>query len=185
MRMLKSAILYTGIALLANGAMAETAGLEALREGDMAKLAVHAAPIASTDKVFTAEDGSELTLADYEGKIILLNFWATWCAPCRKEMPSLALLQDELGGDDFEVLTIATGRNPRAAMEKFFEEIEITNLPLHADPHQAFARSMGVLGLPVSVLLDRDGLEVARLIGDADWSTDSARAIVSALIAVE
>jgi thiol-disulfide isomerase/thioredoxin len=113
----------------------------------------------------------------------VLNFWATWCAPCRKEMPQLSELQAELGGDAFEVVTIATGRNPPQAMQRFFEEIGVDNLPLHMDPKQALAREMAVMGLPITVILNPEGQEIARMRGDADWSSDSAKAIVSALIA--
>jgi thiol-disulfide isomerase/thioredoxin len=173
--------LYTGLAMLANPAMADMSTYEALREGDMRKLTFHSEPEAVSDAVFTAEDGTEMSLADLEGQISVVNFWATWCAPCRAEMPGLSNLQAELGGDDFQVVTIATGRNPRPAMERFFDEIAVDNLPLHADPKQKLARSMGVLGLPITVILDRDGMEIARLQGDAHWDSDSAKAIVAAL----
>jgi len=165
---------------MANAATAEN--LDSLRSGDMMKLMFHSEPIASSVESFTAEDGTDQTLAAYEGKVVLLNFWATWCAPCRKEMPGLSALQADLGGDDFAVVTVATGPNPAPAMVRFMEEAGIDNLPLHTDPRQAFAHSMGVMGLPVSVLLDRNGQEIARLQGDADWSSDSARAIIAALI---
>lgn len=178
----KSALLYTAIAVVANPAGADVPALEALREGDMRKLNFHGDPYPPSTVAFTAENGEEMTLAAYGGQIVLVNFWATWCDPCRAEMPHLAALQDALGGDDFQVVTVATGRNPRPAMEAFFEDIGVDNLPLHADPRQALARNMGVLGLPASVILDRDGREIARLLGEADWSSDSARAILTALI---
>ena len=114
---------------------------------------------------------------------ILLNFWATWCAPCRKEMPSLNALQTEFGGDDFRVVTIATGRNTPAAIRRFFDEVGVADLPRYTDPKQALARGMAVFGLPISVLLNPEGMEIARLRGDADWSSDSAKAIIAAMIA--
>jgi len=166
---------------MANAATAEAP--ESLRSGDMMKLMFHSAPVAASESSFTAEDGTDRTLAAYHGKVILLNFWATWCAPCRKEMPALAALQSDMGGDDFEVVTVATGPNPAPAMVRFMAEAGIDNLPFNTDPRQAFAHSMGVMGLPVSVLIDRDGNELARLQGDADWNSDSARAIIAALIA--
>ncbi|SDF29708.1 TlpA family protein disulfide reductase [Limimaricola pyoseonensis] len=172
--------LYMASVSLAN---ADPAALEALREGDMRKLAVHAEPQPGSDVAFEAEDGTEMTLAEFEGKPVLVNFWATWCAPCRVEMPQLAALQDEYGGDDFEVVTIATGRNDPAGMERFLTEIGAESLPRHKDPRQTLARDLGVLGLPVTLILDAEGQEIARLQGEADWSSDSARAIVEALIA--
>jgi len=157
--------------------------LEALRSGDMIKLQFGADR--GSDVVFTHEDGSDLTLAAFEGQYVLLNFWATWCAPCRKEMPHLSELQDEFGGDDFQVVTVATGLNQRPAMERFLDEIGVDNLPLHTDANSALARDMGVVGLPVTLIMDPNGHEVARLIGDADWAGESAKAILEALMTAE
>ncbi|MDE0849896.1 TlpA disulfide reductase family protein [Yoonia sp.] len=182
---LKSALLYTALGLLANTALADVSTFEALREGDMRKLNFHSDPRPASNQPFTGEDGNEMTLAAYEGQITVVNFWATWCAPCRAEMPHLSDLQTQLGSDDLSVVTIATGRNPRPAMERFFDEISVDNLPLHADPRSTLARNMGVLGLPITVILDRDGQEIARLQGDADWSSESAIAILTAIRDVE
>ena len=196
--MSRSALVYTALGLFAIIAAAfvfssspapqatlapeAVSKLEALKTGDMKKLAIHSAakPVAQAD--YDLFDGGKANLADHKGKIVLLNFWATWCAPCRKEMPMLAALQDELGGENFEVLTIATGRNEPAAMARFFKEIGVTNLPLHRDPTSAVAREMGVLGLPATVILNREGLEIARLLGDADWASDSAKAVLQAIV---
>lgn len=179
---LKSALLYTALGLLANTAMADIGTYEALREGDMRKLNFHSDPRPASDVPFTAEDGSEMTLADFAGQITVVNFWATWCAPCRAEMPDLSDLQTQIGGDDISVVTIATGRNPRPAMERFFKEIDVDNLPLHADPRSTLARDMGVLGLPITVILDREGNEMARLQGDAKWNSDNAIAILTTIV---
>ncbi|MDR9394075.1 MAG: TlpA disulfide reductase family protein [Roseovarius sp.] len=183
MKIIRSAVLYMALALGANAAFADIAALEALREGDMKKLTFHSAPKPVSETPFETVDGSSMTLDAYRGKIVLVNFWATWCAPCRKEMPMLSDLQRDLGGDAFEVVTLATGRNAPPAMKKFFDEIGVDNLPLHRDPKSRVAREMGVLGLPVTVLLDRDGREIARLQGDAHWNSESAGQIVNALIA--
>lgn len=182
MRYLRSIALYTALALGANAAVADTSALAALADGDMRKLNWHEAPQPSGSAAFQTVEGGERTLSDYEGKHVVLNFWATWCAPCRKEMPQLSELQAEFGSEAFEVVTIATGRNAVPAMRAFFEEIGVDNLPLHRDPRQALAREMGVLGLPVTVILDPEGMEIARLTGDADWASDSAKAIAAALI---
>lgn len=151
-----------------------------MREGDMLKLQLGADR--GSDVVFKHEDGTDLTLADFQGKTVVLNFWATWCAPCRKEMPHLSDLQAEMGGADFEVVTVATGTNQRPAMERFLAEIGVDNLPLHTDNNSSLARDMGVVGLPVTLILNEDGFEIGRLIGDANWASDNAKDILAALM---
>ncbi len=178
------AVLYTGFSLAANAALADTAALEAMREGTMKKL-LFSEPTEVSDATFTHADGGEFTLAEFRGKHVLVNFWATWCAPCRKEMPMLSELQSEFGGESFEVVTIATGRNDLAGIKRFLSEIEVDNLPLYLDPKQALARDMAVLGLPITVILDPEGHEIARMRGDAEWNSESAKAIIQALIAGE
>ena len=185
MTLLRSAVLYTALVLTANAAAADTAALEALRDGDLKKLMFASEPAPVSEAVFTTPDGAERTLADWRGKHVLLNFWATWCAPCRKEMPALDALQKEFGGDKFEVVTVATGRNSLEGIRRFFDEEGITDLPILLDPKQRLARDMAVLGLPITVLIDPEGREIARLRGDADWYSESARAIASALVAPE
>ncbi len=141
-----SALLYTALALGANAAMADTAGLEALKSGDMKKLVFASEPAVVPDTVIYDVEDAEHRLSDYRGRVVLVNFWATWCAPCRKEMPSLDRLQGAMGGEDFVVVTIATGRNPIPAMQKFFTENGVANLPLLRDPKQALARDMARAG---------------------------------------
>ena len=154
--------------------------LEELRAGDIMKLQFGADR--GSDVVFSHEDGSNLTLAAFEGDYIVLNFWATWCAPCRKEIPHLSELQNEFRDEGLQVVTIATGTNQRPAMERFFKEIGVDNLPLHTDANSALARDMGVVGLPVTLIIDPQGKEIARLIGDANWASDSAKSILMALL---
>ncbi len=182
MKFIRQIVLYMAMALGANTALADTAALEALRDGDMKKLNFHAAPAAAPLTEFTRADGRTGTLADFQGRYVVLNFWATWCAPCRAEMPTLANLQTEMQSDRFEVVTIATGRNAPPGMAKFFDEIGVDNLPLHTDPKSALARAMGIFGLPITVILDPEGREIARLLGDAHWDSDSAKAIIQALV---
>ena len=190
--MKKSIWAYTAVAVLAiTGASAlllpneregfyrDSTELQALADGDMRKLTWTDGP-AVPDLPFQTADGGTATLADYAGKPVVLNFWATWCAPCRTEMPHLAQLAETLG-EEATVLTIATGRNDPAAIDRFFAEIGVTDLPKARDPDQSLSRAMGVLGLPATILIAPDGVEVARLLGDADWSSDSAIDIVRGL----
>jgi thiol-disulfide isomerase/thioredoxin len=177
------AALYIGAAVAANAAAADVAAWEGLREGDMRKLVFLAEPAPVPDTPFEGEDGREMRLSDFAGSVTVVNFWATWCAPCREEMPTLSALAAATEGAGVRVVTIATGRNDPVAMQQFFDEVGATNLPLHRDPRQGLARAMGVMGLPVTVILDAEGREVARLMGDADWNSDSARAILAAVAA--
>ena len=181
MEFLRSALLYTALFVGANAAIAQDAG-QVIRDAggaDMKGLKVLDAPVPLPEATF--EDGT--TLAEYEGRIVVLNFWAVWCAPCREEMPTLSALQGEFGGDDFAVVTVASGPNPAPAVDKFLGEIGVDNLAVLRDPKSVLARGAGVFGLPVTVILDRSGAEVARLVGPADWHSDQVREIVSALIA--
>lgn len=171
------------LCLTALPALADPAAWAALREGDMRKLVIHDAPRPVDAAPFTTVDGAEMTLDAYRGQVVVLNFWATWCPPCIKEMPMLDALNSDMGSDDFRVVTVATGRNSPAAMKRFFEEAQIDTLPLHNDPNMAMARGMGVLGLPVTVVLDREGQELARMQGEATWDGDSARAVLAAIVA--
>lgn len=171
-------VLYTALMLGANPAAADVAGL---REGDMKKLMLLEAPVAVPEAVLLdAEDGAH-SLADYKGKWVVLNFWATWCAPCRREMPSLERLQAAM--PDLAVVPVATGRNAVEGIKRFFEEAGVKTLPILRDPQSELARAIGVMGLPVTVILNPEGQEVARLIGDAEWDSDSAKAVLAALMA--
>jgi len=178
------AVLYTALALGANPALtgAVWAGdAAALREGDMKKLAIHDVPADVPAAVFLDADDAEVPLSQWRGKWVVLNFWATWCAPCRKEMPSLLRLQQAM--PDIAVLPVATGRNAVEGIERFYEEASVQALPVLRDPKSDFARPMAVMGLPVTVILNPEGQEVARLIGDAEWDSDSAKAVIAALMA--
>jgi thiol-disulfide isomerase/thioredoxin len=174
---------YIAASLGANIASADD--LSTLLTGEMRGLVIHDAPVAASTAPFETADGGTAALADYAGQIVLLNFWATWCAPCREEMPSLQTLQNSFGGDRFQVVTLATGRNPPQAIARFFDEIGVTTLPQHRDINQQIAREMGVFGLPITVILNAEGQEIARLRGDAHWDSPEAFAVIEALLAAD
>ena len=179
--MLRLLILYTARAAGANMALAGEIDLTAANTAGLKLAQGNMEPVSQT--VFTDPEGGEHSLGDYAGQALLVNFWATWCAPCREEMPALNALQKELGGADFQVVTIAAGRNPLPAIEKFFTEAEIDSLPVLLDPRQKLAREFGVVAMPATILIDRDGREVARMMGPADWASDAAKAAVRQLTA--
>ena len=182
MRLLSWIVLYTGLALGANLLLAGPVDLGPLLKGDMAKMVPVAAGAPLPEAALEDEGDQPKSLADYKGKVVLLNFWATWCAPCRKELGTLDRLQAAQGGDRFAVVTIATGPNPVPAMQKLFADEKIIHLPMLRDPDQGFARAMGVLALPVSVLVDAEGREVGRLLGDAVWDSPEAQALIAAMV---
>lgn len=134
-------------------------------------LMFHKEPKALPEVEFQHGTGRKLTLADFREKVVLLNVWATWCPPCREEMPTLDRLQGKLGGKDFEVLALSIDRAGTSVVRKFFNEIGVKHLALYIDPTAKAASTLKAVGLPVTLLLDREGREIARLIGPAEWDT--------------
>lgn len=132
---------------------------------------------------FLDQNGNERTLADFQGRIVVLNLWATWCAPCRKEMPSLDNLQSQLGGDDFEVIALAVDRGDIEKISGFYEELGLSNLGIYHDKTAKAGRVLRAPGLPTTLVIDRDGTEIGRVLGDAEWDGDDAIALLKAAIA--
>lgn len=155
---------------------------ETLRTGEMTDFVFAASPRTAPAEAFL-HDGREMTLADFRGKAVLVNFWATWCAPCLKELPSLDRLEADLGGDDFEVVAVAADPKGPDSARAFLDKLQIENLKLYADPSLSLAIATGGSSvLPVSILYDAHGREVGRLVGDADWASPEARALIRAVI---
>jgi thiol-disulfide isomerase/thioredoxin len=146
--------------------------------GSMRKFKLSEVPTLVEPLPLALPDGSRPTLADYRGKLVLVNLWATWCAPCVKEMPSLQRLQQTLGGDDFAVLTISLDRGGAAQVARFFDQNGLTALPALLDPTGLSLKVLKARGLPTSVLIDREGREIGRMEGDAQWDTAEAQALV-------
>lgn len=124
---------------------------------------------------FTDGDGADRSLGDFHGRVVLLNLWATWCAPCRREMPALDRVQARLGSRGFEVVALAVDRGGREKVREFLTEVGASHLKLYLDRTTRSMRTLGIIGLPTTLLIDRQGREVGRLIGPAEW--DSAEAI--------
>ena len=131
---------------------------------------------------FEDADGRSRSLAEFSGKIVLLNIWATWCVPCRKEMPTLDRLQVSLGGPDFDVVALSIDRRIDA-VRKFFSEIGIQKLAMYLDTSARAPRQLGAVGLPTTLLLDREGREIGRLIGPSEWDSPEMVSMISCAIA--
>ncbi len=136
---------------------------------------LHETPMALPDISFADAEGTTVSLKNWEGKLVLLNIWATWCVPCREEMPTLDKLQKELGSDSFEVVALSIDRAGVKVVEEFYREINIRNLRIFVDQSGTAARDLKVFGLPATLLIDTKGQELGRLIGATEW--DSAEMI--------
>jgi thiol-disulfide isomerase/thioredoxin len=137
-------------------------------------------PEALAEISFLDASGAAKSLADFKGKTVLLNLWATWCAPCREEMPSLDRLQKQLGSDTFEVVALAVDRTGVEAAGKFLKSIKVENLKLYADPTTKSGTALRVLGMPTTILITPDGKEAGRLSGPAAWDSDEAKKLIEA-----
>jgi thiol-disulfide isomerase/thioredoxin len=157
-------------------------GSNPLSRGHMAAFVFRKAPEALPEVKFQDGAGSERTLADWNGKVVLLNLWATWCVPCRREMPALDRLQKELGSEKFEVVAVSVDRKGAAASKKFLDETEVRNLKLYVDPTTRMTSELKVIGLPATLLIDVQGREIGRLLGPAEWDSEDAKQLIGAAL---
>lgn len=146
--------------------------------GQMAAFVIRPEPQAMPELRFQTGAGEERTVADWKGRVVLMNLWATWCAPCIKELPDLARLQAELGSSEFEVVAVSVDRTGAAGAQRFLEKTGSTALALYVDPTARLANTVGALGLPATILIGRDGREIGRLLGPAEWASDDAKALI-------
>lgn len=140
------------------------------------------APEPLADVNFVDASGAPKTLKDFHGKTVLLNLWATWCAPCREEMPSLERLQQALGSDKFEVVALAVDRTGLKAARKFLDSINVKSLALYADPTTRSGSALKAIGMPTTILIDAEGREIGRLPGPAAWDSEDAKRLVTETI---
>ena len=122
------------------------------------------------DLTFLDDQKNQIDLSDYKGNLILLNFWATWCAPCKEEMPSLDLLQTHEDLDNLKIFPINVGQDNFEKSSKFFEDLEIKNLKIYFDTPITLAKKFGLRGIPTSILFNKDGLEFARIVGSINFN---------------
>lgn len=127
---------------------------------------------------FVDGDGSHRTLAEFRGQIVVVNFWATWCAPCVRELPSLDRLQKRLKRKDVTVIALSLDRGGAQAVREFYDEVGIHNLEVYVDPSMDAQQAFAIPGLPTTVLIDREGRDRGRLVGPADWDTKEAKTLV-------
>ena len=118
---------------------------------------------------FQDDQGHDLTLADFRGRAVLLNLWATWCVPCRQEMPTLDRLEARLGGKDFLVIALSIDRKGVDAVRDFYREVGVEKLAIYLDPSGKGSRGLAIPGVPTTLLIDQEGREVARKMGAAEW----------------
>jgi thiol-disulfide isomerase/thioredoxin len=166
----------------ADGAATGSA-LAGLNTGAMAAFLVRPEPLDLAPLTFTYADGAPKSLKDWEGKVVLLNLWATWCGPCRDEMPALDRLQAELGGEDFEVVAVNIDKGGPDKAIAFLKEIGVAKLALYLDPSSKIFNAIRAVGMPTTLLIDRNGKEIGRLIGPADWAAPEAKRLIEAAIA--
>lgn len=168
-------------ALLAAG-LASQAGMaraEPPQQGDMVKFVPSAEDRTAPDIPFISAAGEPIKLDSYRGKTVLVNFWATWCPPCVKELPSLDRLNAELGGEEFEVLLVSIDRGGAKVYEPFLEKLGIANLRSAADSKATLMRAFKAPGLPTSYLIGPDGTIRGRLVGDAEWDSAPAKDLIT------
>jgi thiol-disulfide isomerase/thioredoxin len=174
--------IYETLTPIGNGAAqaAETVALKP--QGEMAGFVVRTPTVEVPELAFIDGKGEARTLKDFKGKVVLLNLWATWCAPCRKEMPALDKLQAELGSKAFEVVALSVDRSGPDGARKFLDSIGIKHLTLYADPTARMASTLKAIGMPTTLLIDAEGRELGRLTGPAEWDSADAKALINAAI---
>jgi thiol-disulfide isomerase/thioredoxin len=165
------------------GTVTGTGPLAGLNKGAMAPLLVRPQPLDLPEFTFADADGKPKSLADFRGKIVLLNIWATWCVPCREEMPALDALETKLGGKDFAVLAVNIDKGGADKAAAFLKETGATHLALYTDPSGKLFSTLKAVGMPTTLIIDRNGKEIARLVGPADWASPEAIAVIEAAIA--
>ena len=161
------------------------ARLKPLARGEVAAMAVRDSATGLPEMGFVSAEGDAMTISDFAGQALLVNLWATWCAPCRAEMPALAELQSELGDDEFKVLAINIDTGDVSKPEAFLEEIGVSNLGLYRDASMGVFNTLkreGVaFGLPVTLMIGKDGCMLGAMNGPAEWASEDAKVLIAAL----
>ena len=158
--------------------------LAPLARGEVAAIGIAPEPKRLPELTFTGADGKLRALADFQGKTVLLNLWATWCVPCRKEMPALDALQGKLGSDTFEVVAVNIDTRNLDKPKTWLQEVGITKLGYYADPSAKVFQDLKAIGkafgMPTTLLVDAQGCELGTLAGPAEWASDDAVKLIEA-----
>jgi thiol-disulfide isomerase/thioredoxin len=141
----------------------------AIEKLDINDIVINKKPKSYEEVIFKDENKNEVNLVNYKGKLLILNFWATWCLPCKEEMPSLDLLQSNSRLDNLKIFPINIGQENLAKSKIFFRELDIKNLNIYLDPSVNLAKKFSLRGIPTTILLDKEGKEFARIIGSIDF----------------
>jgi thiol-disulfide isomerase/thioredoxin len=177
--------------IIANAACPASSAISArlapLAKGEVAAFGVQQSPRPLVPVSFNDGNGKALTIADFKGRTVLLNLWATWCAPCRHEMPALDKLQATLGGPDFEVVSVNIDQRNLERPRKWLAEANITKLAFYADPSvkifQDLKAAGRAVGMPTTILIDKDGCDLGAVNGPAEWASEDALALIKAAMA--
>lgn len=163
----------------------KTVELQAFLKGDMADLQLMDGDMPPPALVFSggADESRTFRLDDFKGRVVVLNLWATWCAPCVHELPSLDRLQGDLGGQGVEVVALSMDRGGVDTIVPFFEKLEIENLNIYTDRKSITMRALKSASLPITLIIDKQGSIVGRFDGPAEWDGAEAKALLEALIA--
>ena len=132
---------------------------------------------------FDDGEGRAHSIADFKGKVVVLNIWATWCIPCRKEMPALDRLQARLGGPDLEVVAVSIDRGGRDIVAKFYAETGIRNLAIYIDASGQAVPTLAAVGLPTTLIINRRGYEIDRIIGPVEWDAPEVDEFLQRIVA--
>ncbi len=136
---------------------------------DIKNLKIHKDPKKVNDIMFKNSEDITISLDDFKGKLVVINFWATWCTPCREEMPSLDILQSNKNFQDLIILPINVGKENKDKAKKFFNDLQIKNLKLYYDDSVKLANTFSLIGLPTTIFINKEGDEFARIIGSIDF----------------
>jgi thiol-disulfide isomerase/thioredoxin len=163
-------------------ALAKAKQIAPLAHGEVAAVQVASEPRVLPQLTFTDATGEPKSLADWRGRTVLLNLWATWCVPCRKEMPALQALQQKLGGEDFDVVAVNIDTRDPEKPKSWLRDVGIDRLAYYADPSAKVFQQLKLIGkafgMPTTLLIDPNGCELATLAGPAEWASDDAVKLV-------